>query len=50
MDTKFFLGIGLAIVLVFAGAAVYTSFAKLPDRPAQRKTARYCTRSRQSMP
>jgi acetolactate decarboxylase len=30
MDTKFFLGIGLAIVLVFAGAAVYTSFAKLP--------------------
>lgn len=31
MDTKFFLGIGLAIVLVFAGAAVYTSFAKLQD-------------------
>jgi acetolactate decarboxylase len=34
MDTKFFLGIGLAIVLVFAGAAVYTSFAKLPDTAA----------------
>jgi acetolactate decarboxylase len=33
MDTKFFLGIGLAIVLVFAGAAVYTSFAKLQDTP-----------------
>jgi acetolactate decarboxylase len=31
MDTKFFLGIGLAIVLVFTGAAVYTSFMKLPD-------------------
>jgi acetolactate decarboxylase len=31
MDTKFFLGIGLAIVLVFAGASVYASFAKLPD-------------------
>jgi acetolactate decarboxylase len=31
MDTKFFLGIGLAIVIVFAGAAVYTSFAKLQD-------------------
>ncbi|RPI36907.1 MAG: acetolactate decarboxylase [Methanoregulaceae archaeon] len=30
MDTKFFLGIGLAIVLVFAGAAIYSSFAKLP--------------------
>src|SRR5512137_1292807 len=30
MDAKFFLGIGLAIVLVFAGLAVYTSFAKLP--------------------
>jgi acetolactate decarboxylase len=30
MDTKFFLGIGLAVVLVFAGAAIYTSFAKLP--------------------
>jgi acetolactate decarboxylase len=31
MDTKFFLGIGLAIVLVFAGASVYTSFSKLQD-------------------
>jgi len=31
MDTKFFLGIGLAVVLVFAGAAVYTSFAKLQN-------------------
>jgi acetolactate decarboxylase len=30
MDTKFFLGIGLAIVLVFTGAAVYTHFTKLP--------------------
>jgi len=30
MDTKFFLGIGLAIVLVFAGAATYSSFTKLP--------------------
>lgn len=30
MDTKFFLGIGLAIVLVFAGMAVYSSFTKLP--------------------
>ena len=30
MDTKFFLGIGLAIVLVFAGTAIYSSFAKLP--------------------
>jgi acetolactate decarboxylase len=30
MDTKFFLGIGLAIVLVFAGAAVYTSFTDIP--------------------
>ena len=29
MDTKFFLGIGLAIVLVFSFAAVYTSFSRL---------------------
>jgi acetolactate decarboxylase len=29
MDTKFFLGIALAIVLVFCGAAVYTSFTRL---------------------
>lgn len=34
MDTKFFLGIGLAIVLVFSGAAVYTSFTKLPTASA----------------
>jgi acetolactate decarboxylase len=31
MDAKFFLGIILAIVLVFAGAAVYSSLAKLPN-------------------
>jgi acetolactate decarboxylase len=37
MDGKFFLGIGLAVVLVFAGAVVYTSFAKLQD--AGRTTA-----------
>jgi acetolactate decarboxylase len=30
MDTKFFLGIGLAIVLVFCSAAVYSSFTRLP--------------------
>jgi acetolactate decarboxylase len=30
MDSKFFLGVGLAIVLVFAGAAVYSSYTKLP--------------------
>jgi acetolactate decarboxylase len=30
MDTKFFLGIGLAIVLVFSFAAVYSSFSRLP--------------------
>ncbi|MDO9550587.1 MAG: acetolactate decarboxylase [Methanoregula sp.] len=34
MDTKFFLGIGLAIVLVFCGAAVYTTFTKLPTASA----------------
>ncbi len=34
MDTKFFLGIGLAIVLVFCGAAVYTSFTKIPTASA----------------
>ena len=33
MDTKFFLGVGLAIVLVFAGAAIYTHFEKLPGTP-----------------
>ncbi len=30
MDAKFFLGIGLAVVLVFCGAAVYSSFSKIP--------------------
>jgi acetolactate decarboxylase len=30
MDTEFLLGIGLAIVLVFAGAAIYSNFSKLP--------------------
>jgi len=30
MDTKFFLGIGLAVVLVFSSAAVYSSFTRLP--------------------
>jgi acetolactate decarboxylase len=34
MDTKFFLGIGLAIVLVFCGAAIYTSFSRLPTSSA----------------
>ncbi|MDO9325461.1 MAG: acetolactate decarboxylase, partial [Methanoregula sp.] len=34
MDTKFFLGIGLAVVLVFCGAAVYTTFAKIPTASA----------------
>ena len=34
MDTKFFLGIGLAIVLVFFGAAVYSSFTRLPAASA----------------
>src|SRR5512136_305055 len=29
MDTKFFIGIGLAIVLVFTSAAVYSIFSKL---------------------
>jgi acetolactate decarboxylase len=41
MDTKFFLGIGLAIVLVFCSAAVYTTFSKLPTasaEPADRET------------
>ena len=36
MDSKFLLGIGLAVVLVFAGASVYTSFAKLQS--ADRET------------
>jgi len=34
MDTKFFLGIGLAIVLVFFGATVYTTFTRLPAASA----------------
>ena len=34
MDTRFFLGIGLAIVLVFSGAVIYTSFTKLPAASA----------------
>jgi len=34
MDTKFFLGIGLAVVLIFAGAAIYSSFTKLPKTAA----------------
>jgi len=34
MDAKFFLGIGLAIVLVFCGTAVYTTFTKLPSASA----------------
>lgn len=34
MDTKFFLGIGLAIVLVFCSAAVYSSFTRLPMVPS----------------
>jgi len=34
MDTKFFLGIGLAVVLVFCCAAVYTSFTRLPTAAA----------------
>jgi acetolactate decarboxylase len=41
MDTKFFLGIGLAIVLVFCGAVVYTSFTRLPTAsvvPEDRET------------
>jgi acetolactate decarboxylase len=34
MDTKFFLGIGLAIALVFCSATVYTSFTRLPTPSA----------------
>lgn len=33
METKLLLGIGLAIVLVFAGTTVYSSFTKLPGTP-----------------
>ena len=28
MDYKFFLGIGVAVAIIFAGAAVYTGFTK----------------------
>jgi len=41
INTKFFLGIGLAIVLVFCGAMIYTGFAKLPTAsvaPEDRET------------
>jgi acetolactate decarboxylase len=41
MDTKFFLGIGLAIVLVFCSAAVYSSLTRLPTAssvPQDRET------------
>jgi len=34
MDTKFFLGVLLAVILVFSGAAIYTSFARLPAASA----------------
>jgi acetolactate decarboxylase len=34
MDTKFFLGIGLAIVLVFCGATVYNSLTRFPTASA----------------
>jgi len=34
MDAKFFLGIALAVVLVFCGAAVYTTFTKIPAASA----------------
>lgn len=34
MDTRFFLGIGLAMVLVFSGAVIYTGFTKLPTASA----------------
>jgi acetolactate decarboxylase len=37
-DQKFFLGIGLAIVLVFFAASVYTRFAGDTTRPADRET------------
>jgi acetolactate decarboxylase len=40
MDTlKFFLGIGLAIVLVFSAASVYTQFTRSSTLPADRDTA-----------
>jgi acetolactate decarboxylase len=34
MDTKIFLGISLAIVLIFCGVTVYTSFTRLPTSSA----------------
>ncbi|MEI8331048.1 MAG: hypothetical protein WCF90_05295 [Methanomicrobiales archaeon] len=30
MDAKIFLGIGIAVVLVFCGAVVYSSFIRIP--------------------
>jgi len=38
MDQKFFLGIGLAIVIVFCGAAVYTHYVKTVPASADRET------------
>ena len=35
---KFFLGIGLAVVLVFAGASVYTHFFKTAPSATDRET------------
>ena len=35
---KFFLGIGLAIVLVFSAASVYSHFAKPTPTPVDRET------------
>jgi len=35
MDTRFFLGIGLAMVLVFSGAVIYSGFTKLPTPSAE---------------
>jgi acetolactate decarboxylase len=34
MDTKFFLGIGLAIVLVFCGVVIYNSLTRMPTASA----------------
>ncbi len=38
MDLKFFLGIGLAIVIVFCGASVYTHFVKATPGSVDRET------------
>jgi len=38
MDQKFFLGIGLAIVIVFCGASVYTHYVKTVPASADRET------------